>query len=88
MLRWDRGLHEEGNACVAGAGDLGTLVHSYTADLFWGTPWWPSGSDTKLSLLRAWVRSLVREPRSHKPQGTVKKRREKIFYQEFTGGAA
>ena len=43
-----------------------------------GMPWWTSGSDTKLSLLRAWVRSLVRElRRSHKPQGTAKKRKEK-----------
>ena len=42
-----------------------------------GTPWWPSGSDTKLSLLRAGVRSLVRElRRSHKPQGTAKKRKD------------
>ena len=33
-----------------------------------GIPWWSSGSDSALSLLRAWFWSLVGKLKSHKPQ--------------------
>ena len=35
----------------------------------WGIPWWPSGQDSVLSLLRAWVQPLLREVRSYKRRG-------------------
>lgn len=35
MLRWDRGVSGEDDACIAGAGELGTLVHSCIEDLFY-----------------------------------------------------
>ena len=34
-------------------------------------PWWSSGQDTVLPLQGAKVQSLIREPRSHTPQGMV-----------------
>ena len=40
-------------------------------------PWWFCGWDPALALLRAWVRSLIWELRSHKPHGMTKKEKEK-----------
>ena len=42
-----------------------------------GIPWQSNGRDSALSLLRAWVQSLVRELGSHKPLGMAKKKRKK-----------
>ena len=42
-----------------------------------GIPWRSSGWDYALSLLRAWVQSLVGELRSHKPFGGAIKKRKK-----------
>ena len=41
-----------------------------------GIPWQSSGQDSMLSLLKAWVQSLVRELRSHKPCSKVKKKKK------------
>lgn len=38
----------------------------------YGPPWWASGLDSTLSLLKAWVQSLVGEPRARKLHGTAK----------------
>ena len=40
---------------------------------FLGLPWSSSGYDSKVSLQRAWVRSLVGEQRSHKSCGVATK---------------
>ena len=50
-------------------------VISITEVKEWGLLWWPSGRDSMLPMQGAWVRSLVRELRSHMPQlrpGTAK----------------
>ena len=39
---------------------------------FLGFPWWSSGWDSRLSLLRTWVQSLVGKFRSHKPFDVAK----------------
>ena len=49
-------------------------------DKIQGIPWWSSGQDSVLSLLRAWVQSLVWELRSHEPSGTAKKTKTKMKY--------
>ena len=41
-----------------------------------GIPWWSSGKDSALSLLRARVQSLVRELRSCKPCSVAKKEKK------------
>ena len=46
---------------------------------FSGIPWWSSGSDSKLPLLRAQLQSLVGELKSHKPRGAAKKKIREIF---------
>ena len=48
-----------------------------TKKLTLGIPWWSSGYNSVLSLPRAWVQSLVRELKSHKPRGAAKKRKKK-----------
>ena len=42
-----------------------------------GFPWWSGGWDSALSLLRAWVRSLVGDLRSHKSPDAAKKQQQK-----------
>lgn len=42
-----------------------------------GIPWWPSGQDSTLSLLRARVQPPVRKPRSHKLSSTAKNNKDK-----------
>ena len=42
-----------------------------------GIPWQSSGYDLLLSLLLAWVQSLVRKLRSHKPYSVAKKKEKK-----------
>ena len=54
-----------------------------------GIPWWSSGQDFTPSLLRMWVQSLVRDLRSHKPYGVVKKKKKKettvnVLYNSYT----
>ena len=44
-----------------------------------GVPWQSSGSDSRLLLLRAQVRSLVGELRSHKLHSVAKKRDQIVF---------
>ena len=41
-----------------------------------GVPWWSSGYDSALPLWRAWVWSLVGEPRSPKPCGAAKEKQK------------
>ena len=43
-----------------------------------GIPWWFSGQDLVVSLLRAWVPSVIGELRVHKPCGTVLKKKTRI----------
>ena len=49
-----------------------------------GIPWWSSGYDSVLSLLRAWFQSLVWKLRSHNPRSMAKgiknKNEIKIYY--------
>ena len=42
-----------------------------------GIPWWPSGQDSTLSLLRARVQAPVRKPRSHKLSSIAKNNKDK-----------
>ena len=51
-------------------------LHLYVIQkvLFLGIPWWSSGQNSVLSLLRAQAQSLDGELRSHKPRSATKKK--------------
>ena len=42
-----------------------------------GIHWWSSGWESVLSLVRAWVQSLIRGLGSHKPRRMTKKKKKK-----------
>ena len=44
-----------------------------------GISWLPSGWDSVLSPLRAWIQFLAQELKSHKLQGQNNRRRKKMF---------
>ena len=48
-----------------------------------GIHWWSSGWESVLSLVWAWVQSLIRGLGSHKPQRMTKKKKKRFNNQEI-----